>query len=618
MKVSIKPGAIQYFYLLIASFRTFGYTVFAFRLVPALAGLAAVFAFYFLARRLLDAVPALVATALLAVSRYAVTFSRISWEASLQPLLEIMAVYFLVRGLETKNKLMFVLAGGSLAAGLYTYLAFRFVPIVMVFLLLYIAATERRLLRQNVPGLVVYAASFVLVVAPLGQFAIRHQDLFMERTRAISVFNEIDRDHSIEPLTSNIEATFKMMNAAGDRNGRHNLPGAPMLDGVSAALLALGVAVGLWSIRSWRRGGMLGWLVLALAPGAFTLSTENPSAIRAIGALPPLFLVVGLAVGVLYRALASARGGLLLFGVGALSIVGSSAAINYHEFFDRQAHDQNVYDSFQPPSTRIGETIANHAGSQDVYASEVITEQPAVSVLTRGKTYRTYWPALDLVLPRSRRDVLIVLDGREFTLIPTLWRLYPHLTRDDFADPSGRVSFTRVTVQAADIDTLHKLPLTVHDGAGVGGPVVWSGASAIDRDWTAGDLGTGGTVTAVWHGYLWIAQPVEAAAFGVTASGEVSIEIDGETFATGTGRAQAGSLKLDPGQHSVSVTAVVRAPGSSSASYSDERARTGVTAADLLYGRSAGDHGFQVVIHARDDVRGAAAADAGGVYVAAP
>ena len=48
-----------FFYLLIASFWLFDFTVFAMRMVPAIAGLAAVFAFYWLARWLAGPVPAL-------------------------------------------------------------------------------------------------------------------------------------------------------------------------------------------------------------------------------------------------------------------------------------------------------------------------------------------------------------------------------------------------------------------------------------------------------------------------------------------------------------------------------------------------------------------------------
>jgi hypothetical protein len=261
-----------FLYLLVGSFKLFGFTLFAMRIVPALAGLAAVVAFYFLARRLLGPVPALAATALYAVSRYAVTFSRITWDPSLMPLLEIMAVYFLVTGLETRSKWRLALAGGSLAAGIYTYLAFRFVPVIIAVFLLYVAWREWPLIRRNILGLGIWAAAAVAVVAPLGQFAIRHQDEFLHRTRTVSVFKEIDQKDSWEPLRHNIEASIKMMNVAGDRNGRHNLPGEPMLDNVSAALLVLGAATSVWAWRRWRAGFALPWLVLTLVPGALPIS----------------------------------------------------------------------------------------------------------------------------------------------------------------------------------------------------------------------------------------------------------------------------------------------------------------------------------------------------------
>ncbi|MBI5285168.1 MAG: glycosyltransferase family 39 protein [Chloroflexi bacterium] len=583
-----------YFYLLIASFKVFGYSIFAMRLVPALAGLGAVFAFYFLARWLTGAVPALVATALLAVSRYAVTFSRISWEASLQPLLEIMAVYFFVRALETKSRIQFFLAGGSLAAGIYTYLGFRFVPFVMLFFVVYVAATEWRLLRSNIGGLVVYAASFVVVVAPLGQFAIRHQDLFLERTRAINVFREIDEKGSYDPLRSNIAATFKMMNVAGDKNGRHNLPGAPMLDSISAALLVLGAAASLWSIRSWRKGGMLGWLVLSVAPGAFTLSMENPSAIRTIGAIPPMFLLTGLAVAVLYRALAPSRTGVAVFGAIAFALVAASAGINYRDFYQRQMHSQAVYDAFQSSLTRVAELVAERAGSERVYVSGEFSH-PLLEVVGRGKTYYGYSPARDLVLARGETDVLLIVDTRQFSMVPTLKRLYPHLTEDDYVDPFGRLYFKRIAIPSEDIDALHELHLTVHEGADASGRVLFSGRGVIDREWRAGDLGTSGKVTAVWEGYLWRSGIGITDELAVGAPGTVAIEIDGQPAASGVDYARAsGAWPL--GQHAVKITATIDRPGASTLAYTGDLGQgSAAMAADSLYGISAGERGFQVV-----------------------
>src|SRR5438105_2896569 len=183
----------------------------------------------------------------------------------------------------TKRRLYFFLAGGALAAGIYTYLGFRFVPVVLLFFLVYIAVSQRELVLRNVGGMGIYALSFVVVVTPLAQYALQNQDQFLARTRDINVFKEIDKTDSYAPLRHNIRTTLEMMNVHGDSNGRHNLQDAAMLDDVSAALLVLGLAVCAWSIRNWRKGAMAGWLALALVPGALTISIENPSAIRAVG-----------------------------------------------------------------------------------------------------------------------------------------------------------------------------------------------------------------------------------------------------------------------------------------------------------------------------------------------
>lgn len=291
-----------YFYLLIASFKLFGFTVFAMRIVPVVAGLMAVGALYVLARRLFGSVAALAAAGLMSVSRYAVTFSRISWEASLEPLFEILAIYFLARALDTRRRLDWFMAGGSLAAGLYTYAAFRLMPFVPLVVLAYVAATRWTLIRSNLPGLALYAASFTVVVLPLAQYTIRHSDSVTRRQRTVSVFRQIDQQDSYQPLISNIKRTAQMFNVRGDPNGRHNLPGEPMLDPISAALLVLGVGVAIASFRRWKRGMLVPWLLITLAASPLTLTYENPSAIRTIGVLPPVFLLIGLAVDTLWRA----------------------------------------------------------------------------------------------------------------------------------------------------------------------------------------------------------------------------------------------------------------------------------------------------------------------------
>ncbi len=595
-----------YLYLLAGSIQVFGYTVFAVRVVPALAGLAAVVAFYALARHLFGAVPALVATAMLAASRWAVTFSRVSWEASLQPLLEILAIYFLIRGLERRSRASFALGGVALAAGLYSYIAFRLVPIYVLVLLLYIAATQQRLIRENLRGLAIWLIAFAAAVAPLAIFAAQNADRMLARTRAVNVFREADRVGSYEPLRHNIRVTFEMMNIAGDSNGRHNLPGAPMLDDITAALLVLGLAASLWSLRNWRHGVLAPWFVLALVPGALTLRIENPSAIRDIGAIPPLFLLVALAVATIWRPLSSTRGGARVFAALAILCVGGSVAFNYNELFRRQAHSQAVYDGFTPVPTDIGQIVADEAGRSRTYVSGQFSDATALRFLAHGHPYAAYTPANNIVFARGDKDVLLLLHDNQSAIVETLRRLYPNLEHEDHTDPFGRPAYARVTIPAADTSAAHDLALTITPSDG--SPATLAHAP-LNRAWAAADL-AGGDVHATWDGYLWVTKsPVDTRVSLAVPGGDASIEVDGTSVpivlsATGVGMAVLAPLSI--GEHHVRVAARIATPGRVQLrlAMGGGSPTNAVDAADLLYGTGLGERGFEVAYRSAGDFSG--------------
>jgi 4-amino-4-deoxy-L-arabinose transferase-like glycosyltransferase len=440
--------ATLFLYLLAGAIKLFGTSEAALRVVPVAAGMGAVVAFYFLARRLLTREAALAAAALFAVSRWAVTFSRIAWEASLVPVIEITSVYLLLRALETRSRVCFALGGVTLAAGLYTYVAFRMVPVVVPFMLAYVALRERDLLRRNAAGLAVFAAAFVLAAAPIGAYALAHPDRVLARTRKVSVTSEITDRGSVRPLWDNAVSSLKMMNAAGDRNGRSNLPGEPMLDAVTAALLVLGAAASALALREWRRGMLLGWLVLALVPGALTITAGNPSGIRGLGALAPLFLLAGVAVETLQRALLPFARGRLIFAALVLAAVGGAAAINYDTLFGRQAHDRRVYDAFDPLYGHAAEFVARQDASKHVYLSSGLAAHPAVGVLADGARYSIYDDGRTR-FERDGRDVVVVL-GDEATAANVMGT-FANTYRTNQRDPFGRQEFIVLKIGAADI-----------------------------------------------------------------------------------------------------------------------------------------------------------------------
>ncbi len=583
-----------YLYLLAGSFTVFGQTVFALRVVPAFAGLAAVVVFYLLCRRITGPVPALLATALFATSRWAVSFSRISWEASMVPLFATMSAYFLILALETRTRFYFALAGATLAAGLYTYVAFRIVPVVMLMFLVYAGITEWRLIRRSIAGLLLYGIAFLVVIAPLAHFSITHSEQVLSRTREINVFREIDVEDSWEPLRFNIRANIQVMNVRGDPNGRHNIPGTPMLDEVTAALFVLGLAVGAASIWNWRRGGVALWYVLALVPGALSISTENPSAIRTIGVLPPLYLLIGLALATMHRAFAPTRAGLALFAALSLWLVGTCAAINYHDFFERQAPHQYTYDGYTPAYMQVGEMIGERGGSERYHISHQFAGHPAITLLADGTSYERYNPGTELIFEGGGQPHVLIADERQFGIIATLRRLYPQMTVDEHRNPFGRTSFVRLTLPIQDLAALHELPLTITRPSGI----TEETRGRLDRSWTADDLSEG-PFLASWEAHYWSTGTEGAVSFQLVNGGPVSIEIDGERFESSSGELIPPPFSWPPGEHHIRIEARIERPASIASYVIANQGRSG--AADALYGTSAGDRGFRVLYREGED-----------------
>lgn len=92
----------------------------------------------------------------------------------------------------------------------------------------------------------------------------------------------------------NTRLVLGMWHARGDANGRHNLPGAPMLDPLSGALFAVGTGLTIARWRDRRSLLLLGWLGVMLIPGVF--SVQAPHAMPNVEALAPTMILGGIGV----------------------------------------------------------------------------------------------------------------------------------------------------------------------------------------------------------------------------------------------------------------------------------------------------------------------------------
>ncbi|MGH2345147.1 MAG: hypothetical protein ACRDG4_07965, partial [Chloroflexota bacterium] len=123
----------------------------------------------------------------------------------------------------------------------------------------------------------------------------------------VSIFAEYaDWPHRITAIGSNLHAQLLMFSVQGDSNGRHNLPGAPMLDAVTGACFFLGIGPALRHIRHWFFQLLLLWLIANLLGGILSIDFEAPQADRTAGAIAPIALLAALPLAALAHVLRDA------------------------------------------------------------------------------------------------------------------------------------------------------------------------------------------------------------------------------------------------------------------------------------------------------------------------
>ena len=277
-----------FLYLMAGLFKLVGPTVLAIKLTAAVVGLATVVAFYFFARFLFNKECAFWATFLLATGGWHITFSKVGWRAIMTPLFEVLAFYFLWRGLKSARKSDFVWAGLALALSLNTYEGARVAPVIMGLFILYKLISERGFLKRNYQGLALLALAFAMGMIPLGSYIQNHPSIFMSRSEQVMITWRIREVGNLSPLWNNVKSALLMFNYRG--NGTDFFIDDSLLDLPVSVFFVLGV---IYSLVNWRKPAhflLLTWTVLTLVVGVLSAPNGN----RCIGAIPPAYMFAGL------------------------------------------------------------------------------------------------------------------------------------------------------------------------------------------------------------------------------------------------------------------------------------------------------------------------------------
>ena len=214
----------------------------------------------------------------------------------------MIAAYLLFwRGWRQNRPWLFVGSGIALGLSQYTYLPARLLPLPLILFAAIQSLVEWRkkklpfkslLQRPQIYGLLIVGGVSFLLFAPLAIYFTNHPNFFLQRVSSATIGQE--NEPAAAAMTTifdgNARKVLAMFSFQGDLNGRHNLPGRPVFDFVSSILFFIGLLVALTGIKKPRHQFILLWLAVMLTPTL--LSTEAPHFLRAVGALPPILLLL--------------------------------------------------------------------------------------------------------------------------------------------------------------------------------------------------------------------------------------------------------------------------------------------------------------------------------------
>lgn len=282
----------------------FGNVPWALRLWPAVVGTLTVLGLYLLARTLFNWQIAALASFLLAISSWHITFSRAGFGEIMVPLFTTWGLYIFWQALARVEVSRFIAAGVIWGVGLYFYPWFwLFLTIPLLTILAYIHMIRKDFghkkyteIRNTIlRGIAGMALALFLLWLPLGfQLYINPDETLTQLTNYIPINSS---DH-VGQFLINSWAVIGMFLTRGDTDWLHGVGNKPLLWWPLAALAVVGFVKSFIKLVKHKQTHghfspihvlLLSWFFIGTLPSALTIGYA-PDALRALGAAPVVMI----------------------------------------------------------------------------------------------------------------------------------------------------------------------------------------------------------------------------------------------------------------------------------------------------------------------------------------
>ncbi len=404
--------AIQ-FYLTaaIATWLNMGLTYISLKLGTALIGFLTLPYIYLLGKEIGGKRVALFAVSLAAIAYWPNVIARVGLRFPLYPLFAAPALYYFIRGLRRQNRNDFIWSGIAVGFGLHGYTPFRIIPFVLVILLLlyllHRQAQGKR--RQTLGAFVITGVISVVIFLPLLRYALE-SPMNMDNVgfRTLTRIGTTEQAYPGPPVQiffDNLVKSWLMPFWNDGETWVSSITNRPALDIVTAVLYFLGtlmVLIRYLRRRHWIDLFLLAMVPLLMMPSILSLAfpVENPSLTRSGGAIIPVFILAGIGLDGLIKAI---RGpGAAKFGLALAILVGGglfagSVSQNYDLVFN-QFENQYMLGAWN--TSQIGTVIKEFATTIGTPDTAFVIPYP-YWVDTRLVGINAGYPTKDYAIPRD-------------------------------------------------------------------------------------------------------------------------------------------------------------------------------------------------------------------------
>lgn len=353
-------------WLIALSFLVFGISVWSIKIIAAIFGTLTVFGLYLLTKELFHNDKnklhvALLSSFFLAISFWHVNFSRIGFRAILLPFVLVFSFYFLFKGFRKKRIVNFIIAGLFFGLGFYTYTSFRMAVLILPFIFIpYWFIYKKENLQKE---FFIHTFSFLLIIflvaLPLGIYFLSHPQDFIGRATPVSIFA---KENPLKEFAKSLILHLAMFNIYGDPNFRHNFAESPMLSWPIGILFVFGFFYAIYQLiknrqknisNFWVLSFLISWWFIMLLPGILTYE-GIPHALRTIGAIPPVFILSGLAGYNFYQFLNKNTKNKKFLFFALLFFLSSLLVFEYNKYFNLWAKNEKINDAFGKKYAEIG------------------------------------------------------------------------------------------------------------------------------------------------------------------------------------------------------------------------------------------------------------------------